>query len=85
MAHELDKNAKTGKLAYVGVGASPWHQEGITKPFGYKLGFDECAELAGWDFGMEVVNLASVMPGYSMYKNFQAVIRSDTKLVMAVM
>lgn len=86
MAHELAKNAKTGRLSYVGQRkiVSAWHREGFD--LDHAPSFEETAKLAGWDYEIETINLCGIMPpGYSCAKEFQAVVRKDTKLVMAVM
>lgn len=84
MAHELDRNTRTGRLAYFGVKETPWHGEGFTVDT--PPSFDEALRLAGADYDVELRPiLAELAPG--MYLNSptgQAVIRMDRTEVLGV-
>lgn len=77
MAHELDRNSKTGKLAMFSVRETPWHREGIVLNEAPSLA--DALVLAGADFevGTRPVYIREADGSFSQSTTGQAIVRLD--------
>lgn len=80
MAHELDRNTVTGRLAYVGVGETPWHKEGFT--LDTPPTFDEALRLAGADYHVDLEPIYISTAGYTKSQHDGTVSANYTKTPM---
>ena len=84
MAHKLDSNAKTGKLAMFSVKETPWHREGIILE--NAPSFEDAFQLAGNGFivNEQPIFLYDKVLGYVQMEDYKAITRDDNGSVMQV-
>lgn len=84
MAHELDRNTRTGRLAYFGVKRSAWHGEGFT--LDTPPTYDKALELAGADYDVVLKSLRVVMSPNDVVDSpmGKATVRTDRNQVLGI-
>lgn len=84
MAHELDRNTKTGKLAMFSVNELPWHKEGVLLTQAPTL--EQALILSGTDFEVEGVPLYIEQNGVMVKSpTGRAIMRKDRNKIIGQM
>jgi|KBSSwiStaDraftv2_1062776.scaffolds.fasta_scaffold00388_60 phage/plasmid-like protein (TIGR03299 family) len=84
MAHELDRNAQTGKAAMFSVRLTPWHHEGVV--LNEAPDFEAALKLAGVDYvvAMRPAFVPDGAGGYMEVPGSFATIREDRNLPLSI-
>lgn len=83
MAHELDVNLATGRLASFAVGETPWHKEGFT--LDAPPSFSEALRLAGSDYDVALEPLHVELNGMMLKSpTGKACVRTDRNEILGV-
>lgn len=82
MAHELDRNTRTGRLAMFSVRETPWHREGVVLNEAPSMA--EAMRLAGCDFDVETrpIYIAAADGTFVESREGKAIVRTDRNVTL---